>query len=123
MDIETLGGIPTIETERLRLRLFRRFIGRIGIINPLGWPGPEVGWTLGKAWWGHGYATEGARAAIAWGFEQHRFEELISLIDPANSSSIRVAERLGEHRLREMELLGHEVLAYGIRRARWEGPS
>jgi RimJ/RimL family protein N-acetyltransferase len=61
------------------------FIGRAGIINPVDWPGPEVGYLLGRAFWGRGYATEAARAAMAWGFEQHSFPELISLIDPDNT--------------------------------------
>lgn len=95
-------------------------IGRIGLMNPLDWPGPEVVWTLGKAWWGHGYATEGARRALDWGFEERDFEELISLIDPANLPSIRVAGRLGEQLLRETELWGHPVLVYGMDRRSWQ---
>jgi RimJ/RimL family protein N-acetyltransferase len=43
-------------------------IGRIGLINPVDWPGPEVGYMIGKPWWGRGYATEAARAALDWGF-------------------------------------------------------
>src|SRR5687767_306644 len=37
-------------------------VGRIGLHNPEGWPGLEVGWLLGRAVWGRGYAPEGARA-------------------------------------------------------------
>jgi RimJ/RimL family protein N-acetyltransferase len=37
--------------------------GRIGFLNPEGWPGFEVGWTLGREYWGKGYATEGAPGA------------------------------------------------------------
>ena len=40
-----------------------KVIGRIGFFNPEGWPGFELGWVLGKAYWGRGYATEGASAA------------------------------------------------------------
>ena len=71
-------------------------IGRAGIINPADWPGPEVGYMLGRDWWGRGYATEAARAALDWGFATIGFDRLISLIDPANTASIAVAERLGE---------------------------
>ena len=35
-------------------------IGRVGLIQPEGWPGLEVGWTLGRPYWGQGYATESA---------------------------------------------------------------
>ncbi len=99
-----------------------QLIGRAGIINPAEWPGPEVGYLLGKAWWGHGYATEAARAAMDWGFEQIGFAELISLIDPANAPSIAVATRLGETLRSEADLWGHTFLIYGITRAEWEAP-
>jgi RimJ/RimL family protein N-acetyltransferase len=95
------------------------FIGRVGFINPAEWPGPEVGYALGRRWWGRGYATEAARAAMDWGFEQIGFEELISLIDPDNAASIRVAERLGETLRGDTELWGHRVLVYAIARASW----
>jgi RimJ/RimL family protein N-acetyltransferase len=97
-----------------------RFIGRAGIINPVDWPGAELGYFLGKAWWGRGYATEAARAAMDWGFERVGFADLLSLIDPANQPSIAVAERLGESLRGETDLWGHTVLIYGISRAEWE---
>jgi RimJ/RimL family protein N-acetyltransferase len=96
-----------------------RLIGRIGIINPADWPGPEVGYLLGKEFWGRGYATEGAQAAMDWGFEEGGFDELISLIDPANAASIGVATKLGETLQREIELRGHRVQVYGISREAW----
>ncbi|MEO6326042.1 MAG: GNAT family N-acetyltransferase, partial [Thermoanaerobaculia bacterium] len=37
-------------------------VGRVGFLNPEGWPGFELGWTLARGAWGKGYATEGARA-------------------------------------------------------------
>lgn len=97
-----------------------RFIGRAGIINPVDWPGPEVGYVLGRAYWGRGYATEAAGAAMSWGFEQIGFDDLISLIDPDNAASIRVATRLGEALRGETDLLGHRLLVFGISRADWQ---
>jgi len=97
-----------------------RMIGRAGIINPAEWPGPEVGYLLGRAWWGQGYATEAASAAMSWGFRDIGFEELISLIDPANHKSIAVATRLGESLRGETTLLGIPVQMYGISRDEWE---
>ena len=44
------------------------FVGRVGLWNPEGWPGLEVGWTLAKEFWGQGYATEAARAAMKFAF-------------------------------------------------------
>jgi RimJ/RimL family protein N-acetyltransferase len=97
-----------------------RFVGRAGIINPAEWPGPEVGYLLGRPWWGRGYATEAARAAMDWGFREFGFDELISLIDPANTASIAVAIRLGETLRDEIDLWGHPVRRYAIARETWQ---
>jgi len=75
-----------------------RFIGRVGMINPEGWPGLEVGWTLGKPYWGQGYATEAAKAALRYAFLTQPVERVISCIDPDNKPSQAVALRLGETR-------------------------
>jgi RimJ/RimL family protein N-acetyltransferase len=71
-------------------------IGRVGMINPEGWPGLEIGWTLGKAHWGKGYATEAAAAAMRYAFLTQPVDRLISNIDPDNVPSQAVAVRLGE---------------------------
>jgi RimJ/RimL family protein N-acetyltransferase len=94
-------------------------IGRIGFFEPEGWPGFELGWMLRRASWGHGYASEGARCALAHGFTAMGRTHVISLIRPDNQPSIRVAERLGETLEGRTELFGHEALVYGIDRARW----
>ncbi len=91
-----------------------RLAGRIGFFNPMGWPGFELGWMLGREFWGRGYATEGARRALAYAFEEMGRTHVISLIRPDNRASIRVAERLGEQLEGRAELFGHEVLVYGI---------
>ena len=97
----------------------RKLVGRIGFFNPEGWPGFELGWVLGREHWGKGYASEGARRALDYAFSEMNRDKVISLIDPDNSGSIRVAERIGERLEGRTELFGHEVLVYGIDRARW----
>src|SRR6185436_7410194 len=72
------------------------YVGRVGMINPEGWPGLEIGWTLDKPHWGKGYATEAAAAAMRYAFLTQPVERLISNIDPENKSSQAVAVRLGE---------------------------
>jgi RimJ/RimL family protein N-acetyltransferase len=89
-------------------------VGRIGFINPEGWPGFELGWALGREHWGKGYATEGARRALAYAFDELGRDRVISLIYPDNTASIRVAERLGEKLQGRTPLYGHDVLIYGI---------
>jgi RimJ/RimL family protein N-acetyltransferase len=79
----------------------------------------EVGYRLLHAHWGRGYATEGARAAMEWGFGEIGFDDLVSLIDPANQPSIAVATRLGESLRGETEIMGHHVQVYGITRTDW----
>jgi RimJ/RimL family protein N-acetyltransferase len=96
-----------------------RVIGRTGCLNPIGWPAFEVGWTLARDSWGKGYATEGARRVLAYAFTELKREHVISLIAPANINSARVAERLGEKVEDRTELLGNEVLIYGISREDW----
>jgi RimJ/RimL family protein N-acetyltransferase len=54
----------------------------------------ELGWAITSRYWGHGYATEAARAARAWAYEERGIDRLISLIDPRNVRSTRVAIKL-----------------------------
>ena len=61
-------------------------------------PAVEVGWRLARAAWGRGLATEGARAAVRHAFGALELRTVISIIDPANARSIRVAEKLGMRR-------------------------
>ena len=56
---------------------------------------PELGWALVRPHWGKGYATEAARAVRDWAYEEAGVVRLISLIQPENLASQRVAERLG----------------------------
>lgn len=93
-----------------------RFVGRIVLWD---WPQfgeTELGWTLTTAGRGHGYATEGARAVAGWAFANLVVPYLISLIDPLNERSKRVAERLGMTVLREDELDGEPHLVYALQR-------
>jgi len=92
------------------------FVGRIGFINPEGWPGFELGWALVPRYRGLGYATEGARAALEYAFRDLDRDHVISLIHPDNTRSLRVAERLGERFERTVVVEGVETLVYGIRR-------
>jgi RimJ/RimL family protein N-acetyltransferase len=71
-------------------------MGRVGMINPEGWPGLEIGWTLGKRYWGQGYATEAAAVAMRYAFLTQPVAKLISCIDPDNVASQSVARRIGE---------------------------
>lgn len=60
-------------------------------------PAVEVGWRLARHAWGHGYATEAAHEAVAFGFETVGLDEIVSFTVPANVRSRAVMERLGMH--------------------------
>lgn len=90
------------------------FVGMAGFAEPEGWPGCELAWTLARRWWGHGYATEGARAALDYAFTILKKDRVISLIQPENRASIRVAERLGQSLKGRIDHFGREMLCYGI---------
>lgn len=95
-------------------------IGRIGLWQPEGWPGLEIGWVLRRGYWGQGYATEGAKAALAYAFTQLQPSHIISLIYPDNLASQRVAQKLGETLEDTIEIAGHPVLVFGISRVAFQ---
>ncbi len=99
------------------------FIGRIGLNNPEGWPGLEVGWTLGKPYWGQGYATEAGRAALRYAFMTQPDDKIISVIHPENRASQSVAARLGETKGPFQELIiggkSYPTEIWSISRAEW----
>jgi RimJ/RimL family protein N-acetyltransferase len=89
-----------------------RLIGRVGFLNPHGWPACELGWLLARDAWGRGFALEAAQAARAYGRTNLRIGELISLIRPDNVRSIALAHRLGAGLDRKIDFMGGETLQY-----------
>jgi RimJ/RimL family protein N-acetyltransferase len=110
-----------------------RFIGLVGLARPRFdapfMPAVEVGWRLARDAWGNGFATEAARASLAFGFEGVGLDEIVSFTAPVKVRSRAVMERLGmtrgpaddfDHpRLAEDSPLRGHVL-YRLRRADWE---
>ena len=75
------------------------FIGFVGLSIPRFempfTPCVEIGWRLAREAWGQGFATEAARAAVAFGFDELGLQEIVSFTVPDNVRSRRVMERLG----------------------------
>ena len=88
------------------------FMGRIGCLEPEGWPGFEVGYSLDRPFWGQGFATEGVRASLEYARAECKQDRVISIIRPDNRASIRVAERLGATLDGDVEFFGGRSLIY-----------
>jgi RimJ/RimL family protein N-acetyltransferase len=71
--------------------------GLVGVIgfHPKEWPAPEVGYWIGKPYWGQGYATEAAAAAIGWAGAGWRKRLVVSGHFADNPASGRVLEKTG----------------------------
>ena len=76
-----------------------RMVGFVGLsipgFLPAVLPAVEVGWRWRVTSGARGLATEGGRAGIEWGFGGLGLDRIISIIDPDNVASVRVAEKLG----------------------------
>lgn len=70
-------------------------VGQVGLLYTHNLPEPELAWNLFDGATGKGYATEAALAAREYAYGDLGLETLISLIDPANTASQMLAERLG----------------------------
>ena len=104
-------------------------VGRVGFLvwNPDTWKTGtraefgdraevELGWTLARAHWGHGFATEAAAACRDAAFGELGLDRLISLIQPGNERSIRVAEKLGERHERDVAVGEQTARLYAVER-------
>jgi Acetyltransferase (GNAT) domain len=87
-------------------RATSEFLGRIGCLNPEGFPAFEIAYTLGPWRWGKGYAREGAAAALRYARETLGRTEITSIIRPGNAASIRVATSLGAVASESVEFFG-----------------
>lgn len=81
-------------------------LGKTGFIYAEGWDEPELGWHVYEAAEGKGIAFEAVTAARANGPKHFGLDGVISYIDPANTRSMALAERLGARFERDSELLG-----------------
>lgn len=92
------------------------FIGFTGLSRPRFaaqfMPAVEVGWRLARGAWGHGYATEAARAALEYGFGPAGLDEIVSFTTRVNARSRAVMERLGMTH-EEADDFDHPTLAAG----------
>jgi ribosomal-protein-alanine N-acetyltransferase len=82
-------------------------------------PDVEIGYRLHPAYWNRGLATEAARAVRDHGFRDLKLPRLISLIQPENLPSRRVAEKNGMRVEKEIIFKGSQTLVFAISREEW----
>jgi len=85
---------PGLGLWALELKESGEFLGQVGLF-PVEGKGPEVevAYELAPRVWGHGYATEAARALIEYGFDELQLRRIVALILPANTRSRNVASK------------------------------
>lgn len=101
-------------------------VGRVGLWHPPGWCDVELAWLVDRSRWGRGYATEAARAALAYGFDRHGLDRVISLVPVGHAASERVANRLGMSPGEPTAWRGRTVRPWTLQRGRgvvsWSSP-
>src|SRR2546423_4793541 len=97
------------------------FIGFGGLRSLFGTP--EIVYHLGKEYWGKGFATELARAALRFCFEDRGFHRIVAVAKPANNASIRVMEKIGMSFEKQARYYDIDAVQYQIRRDdfTWQG--
>jgi RimJ/RimL family protein N-acetyltransferase len=92
-------------------------VGDAGL-HPLAGRGPdiELGYTLARAVWGRGYATEAARALVAHAFEVLGVERVVAQVEPGNVASRHVLEKLGMTERGTRTAYGRPHLLYAVER-------
>ena len=94
-------------------------VGDAGL-NPLGGRGPDVelGYTVARAAWGRGYATEVGRALVEHAFTALDVPRVVAQVEPANAASRHVLEKLGMTPREERIAYGRPHLLYVLERLR-----
>ena len=91
-------------------------IGAAGLQHLEGGPEIEVGYRFLKEHWGRGYATESARASVAYGFDEVGLERIVAVALETNVASRRVLEKCGLEEIGVTHVYGLEHVKYEIRR-------
>ena len=96
-------AVDLLETEE--------FIGFIGISEQTYEidfnPSVDIGWRVLPEYWGKGYATEGARACLRYGFETIQLEKIVSVAPSINIPSITVMKKIG---MEKVKTFNHPLL-------------
>lgn len=84
-----------------------RVIGECGLEYFDGRPEIELGYKIARQHWGHGFAAEAARACLDWALAE-RSERVVAIVDPGNTRSARVLDKIGMTRDGTWYGFGHQ---------------
>ena len=88
----------TIKVRHIYPRVHGKLIGSIGLVPRERNASVEIGYCTGKAFWGHGYVTEAARALVTLAFDRMNAQKVIAFHHPENAASGRVMQKCGMKR-------------------------
>lgn len=89
-------GFGLLATERKSDGALMGYVGLVPVdMEVRGAPPVEIGWVLGKQYWGHGYAPEAAQAWLDYAFNVLGFNEVVAWTTVTNLPSQRVMQKLG----------------------------
>jgi [ribosomal protein S5]-alanine N-acetyltransferase len=103
-----------------------RLVGEAGLQLFEAGPDVELGYTIARAQWGRGHATEAARAVLRWGFAGVRLHRVVAVADPANAPSLHVLDKLGMTRLGMRDCYAARMVECALSLGQWRalaGPS
>jgi RimJ/RimL family protein N-acetyltransferase len=112
---EERGYGPLAVVERASGRL----VGEAGLQPLDGGPDVELTYTLARAAWGRGYATEAARAVLRWAFAGLLLPRVEAVADPGNHASLRVLEKAGMVPLGPRECYASVLAEWGLTFGAW----
>jgi RimJ/RimL family protein N-acetyltransferase len=111
----------------IALRADNTLIGSVTLFHPdFTHRRAEIGYALGRPYWGQGYMQETLKAVLTYAFEELNFHRIEADVDPRNAASVKTLERLGFQRegyLRERWQVGGEIqdaYFYGLLRPDWD---
>jgi RimJ/RimL family protein N-acetyltransferase len=96
-------------------------IGHCGLQRLEGGDDVEVGYYLGRAAWGLGYATEAARACLRFGFCDRNLPRIVAVVRLENQPSRRVLEKIGMRHVHDGHFYGFDAALYTVERDEFTG--
>ncbi|MDB5212731.1 MAG: hypothetical protein JWO86_658 [Myxococcaceae bacterium] len=98
----------------VELQETREMVGTVGAFFRETGPELEIGWTIYRRHWQQGFATEAAKAALAFGLETHQRTQAIAHISRGNPASIAVSRRLGMTYEADVDFYGEPIGRYAL---------